>query len=268
MEKSILDVLREKFTPNMEAMLASGEAVPAGGKATKKSPEKPLSCGVCGNPRAVRKGNGEERCAACLTLSAKMPRYSDDARPVIKRGLSPCSSKGGGMGFLVTPESLRLYVREGDAFDLVFLDSVDTVRMASCGFDTVIQHSVADVLALPEGALYFWGFLRESDIYPTLDALQVLSLWRVAQEDLVFHVGVTGRDARTFTERRSSWQAFAEARNGDADAARKLSRKLLSLQSMEEEEARDRKMEKLMQESGGHLPDWVFDMSTTLLEIV
>lgn len=184
MEKSILDVIRAAFSPYVETrLLPDGEAVIAVDRRGQNR-----HCRSCGHPVAYKKGKaGEPLCAACLCLSAKMPCHSDSEKAPASRGLSPCNPKGGGMGILLTQNSLKLYVRQ-EKFDLVFLDNLNIATVPVVNRNTVWQSSVDDVLALPYRTLYFWGILQTVDIYPVLRMLRTQP-WSIAQKMRCFYDG-------------------------------------------------------------------------------
>ena len=206
MSKHILECVRDALTPNMENMARRGEVVPAMSRATKQKTAKPLACAVCGHPVAFIKGKtGKPLCAACLTLSAKMPRASDPLRPEKSRGLSACNRKGGGIGLLVTPDQARFFVKETE-FDLVFLDTVQHAVMPFASVDHVLTASIEVAMRLPDGTPYWWGMAQENDIYPLLERLRDAP-WDIAQDMMRFHAGM-GLSSRTDT--RASWTAVAE----------------------------------------------------------
>lgn len=199
----ILDALRDAFTPYVEScLLVEGDAVHA------VHPRKgELACSVCQHPVAYSKGRtGKPLCAACLSLSAKMPCHSDSQKAPISRGLSPCNPKGGGMGFLITPDALHLFVKE-DKFDLVFLDMIPYTGFPVVSMDHFIRVSTDMAMALPDATEYFWGIIQKNDIYPTLEWLRSAP-WDIAQDTMRLHHMVS--DGNTvFSDSRKSWQAVS-----------------------------------------------------------
>lgn len=177
--------------------------MPAMSRGTKKQKAQPLSCTVCGHPIAAMKGkNGKLLCAACLTLSAKMPCYSGPEKLADHRGLSPCNPKGGGMGLLMTQDFTRFFVK-ADNFDLVFLDSVDHTRIPFATVDHVLAASADAAMQIQDGMPYWWGILQKNDIYPALEMLRTTP-WNITQDTMQFHPG-PGEPPRSDT--RFSWLA-------------------------------------------------------------
>lgn len=212
MNKTILDTLREAFTPNVESMLDKGEVVLGTSRASQKRSAAACStsCTVCGHSVTFMKGrSGAPLCAACLTLSAKMPCHSDPGKDEKKRGLSPCNPKGGGMGLLITQDATgggrcHFFVKE-EKFDLVFLDTVPHTRIPLANFDRVVIASVEAAMSLEDGTHYWWGFVQENDIYPTLDMLR-MAPWDLAQDTMRFRGGV---GTPPCADTRASWRAIA-----------------------------------------------------------
>ncbi len=197
-KNTILDVLRETLTPNIENMREKGEVV---------SGSRP--CIVCKHPTTFSKGkSGAPLCAACLTLSAKMPCHSDPDKAPKNRGLSPCNPKGGGMGLLITQNeaggSCHFFVRE-EKFDLVFLDTVAHTRIPFVTIDYVVSASATAAMDLEDGARYWWGLIQENDIYPTLEILRTAP-WDMAQDTMLFRGGA---GTSPYADTRASWRAVA-----------------------------------------------------------
>ncbi|PKY09849.1 hypothetical protein B1757_12945 [Acidithiobacillus marinus] len=193
---SVLSVLREHLTPYMQQMLSEDRVKNA-----------PGGCSECGQGPSFKRtqdtGKGAGKCAACFCLSAKMPRHSDIGKPAIKQGISVIHGKGAGFGLLVTPTQLRFYA--ADILDVVFFDgAVTRDKTIRIGTREIAPQSIRDVLALPEGTLYWWGLLREGSPSPLLHTL-LHTEWSIAQSFLEYR---PSSKESPIEDTRESWAAL------------------------------------------------------------
>lgn len=216
---TILDSLRVALTPNAEAMLERGELVPGVTTATKKNPQSQrIPCRDCGHERTfIKNMDVGALCAACLSFTAKMPCHKTD-------GLMALNSKSAqGMGLLVTPDDVRFYaldrLRAVEAkpatrnkpgkpakpernMDLIFLDTVSTTRLAGMQDDPFLVQALPELLALPDGAFYWFGILFNDDAHAVMSWLKSVP-WNIAQDTLFFQC----KNGKVFSDTRASWRS-------------------------------------------------------------
>lgn len=251
---TMLDVLRNALTPNAEKMCKNREVMPG---LDRKN--HPVPCKACGYPKAYIKGKNP-LCAACLTLSAKMLRHSDAGKPKNNQGVIPLNAKfGGGMGVLMTEESVHFFVHE-DNFDLIFLDDVPHTRcQGKATFKNVLAASLEKAMSIPEGKNYWWGLVGGNDAYEILEMLRETS-WNIAQDSMVFHLGVKEAPIKDF---RASWRCLAAIqRNPDMLRIAKSVQRILS---KEDDPNQDKKLEKLPWDEVPGAPEIISGLSENTL---
>jgi len=116
------------------------------------------------------------------------------------------------------------------------MDTVVHTRLPFVSIDSVLDASTEMAMQLPDGAPYWWGFIKEQDIYPTLQMLHNAP-WDVAQDIMLFR---NGSGSVVHHDTRRSWRALTVIKRQPEylDILKAVKRIAMSGQSIEKQQAK------------------------------
>jgi len=199
-------------------------------------------CDVCGCEPTFQSKTGRKLCAACFTLTAKMPRPNGQKD-------SQIFATGGFMGLLLTPEQMTVYFPANDEKKVWDFMAHLTVRHTPRYFQqgnplSFLSTSLEDVLALSNNTSYFWGILAGSDAYAILSEM-IDQPWSIRQNRLEFYRYGPGQAPFLDTE-----EGFLALRDTDQhEGAWKAVKDLKRILQEQDEKKLQKKMEKFTSET-------------------
>jgi len=200
------------------------------------------NCDVCECKPAFQSKTGRKLCAACFTLTAKMPRPNGqkDNQIFAMRGF---------IGLLLTPEQMTIYLPANDEKKVWdFMDHIN-VRYTPRHFQQgtplpFLTTSLDDVLNLPSNTNYFWGILAGADSYAILSEM-INQPWSIRQNRLELYCYGPGKAPFIDTE-----DGFLAIRDADqTEDAWKAAKNLLKIINDQDVQKSQKKIKKFVSET-------------------